>query len=334
MLSGFFTDKDVVAEDFAAFAAGILSNGVLADKEDTLKITAGGGMTVTANKGYCWINGFFGKAEATEYLALSTASGTYPRYDRVVARLDLLQKEIYLTVIEGTPSETPLIPSIVRDGTYYDLGLALIFIPAGALEVAEENIEDTRMDEAVCGGVIARTAEKLALEGKADKSEIVSFVTVGDIKANASVNPPSRWMICDGRAISREIYSELFLSIGTTYGAGDGETTFNIPDLRGRVIAGYNADNGGFNAIGKKGGSSAHNLTIDEMPSHTHNMKVVSAASGDYEEYSGGLDSSATYDNAGVLKTISGITSTGGGASFSLLQPYITLNYLIYTGVV
>lgn len=332
MLSGFFTDKDVVAEDFAAFAAGMLSNGVLADKEDTLKITAGGGMTVTANKGYCWINGFFGKAEATEYLALSTASGTYPRYDRVVARLDLLQKSIYLTVIEGTASETPSIPSIVRDGTYHDLGLALIFIPAGALEVTEKNIEDTRMDEAVCGGVIARTAGKLALEGKADKSEIASFVTVGDIKATASVNPPSRWMICDGRAISREIYSELFLSIGTTYGAGDGETTFNIPDLRGRVIAGVNESDGNFSQIGKRGGSKNHTLTISEMPPHSHDLKAVTRSS-EYDTPASGVDYSSV-DDANLHHTLSAITSTGGGESFSILQPYITLNYIIYTGVV
>lgn len=333
MLSGFFTNKDVVAEDFAAFAAGILSNGVLADKTDTLKVTASGGMTVKAATGYCWINGFFGKAETEESLTLSTASGTYPRYDRIVARLDLLQKEIYLTVIEGSPSETPLIPSIVRDGTYHDLGLALIFIPAGALEVTEENIEDTRMDEAVCGGVIARTAEKLALEGKADRSEIASFVTVGDIKATASVNPPSRWMICDGRAISREIYSELFLAIGTTYGEGDGETTFNIPDLRGRVIAGYNADNTSFNAIGKTGGEEKHTLTASEMPSHTHEVYMTTGASGEYEKYSDGIRQDAINSNSGVVNTISMLTSTGGNTAHNILQPYMALNYLIYTGV-
>lgn len=337
MLSGFFTNKDVVAEDFATFAAGILSNGVLADKTDTLKITASGGMTVSAATGYCWINGFFGKAEIAESLTLSTASGIYPRYDRIVARLDLLQKAIYLAVIEGVPALNPTAPSIIRDGTYYDLGLALILIPAGSLSVTNANIIDTRMDEAVCGGVTARTSDKLTLEGKLDKSEITQYVSIGDIKATARATAPSKWMICDGRAISRTTYSELFLAIGTTYGKGNGSTTFNIPNLKGRVIAGYDSSNEKFDAIGKLGGKETHKLTVEEMPSHAHTIPKIgntnSFTAGQCFEFN---DSALRSYNENYIDKyeISGyINATGENVAHNILQPYMALNYLIFTGV-
>lgn len=66
----------------------------------------------------------------------------------------------------------------------------------------------------------------------------------GDIKATASTTTPAGWLLCAGQAISRTTYAELFAAVGTTYGAGDGSTTFNVPDLRGRTIAGLDNMNG------------------------------------------------------------------------------------------
>ena len=68
-------------------------------------------------------------------------------------------------------------------------------------------------------------------------------------------NIPSNWKICDGSAVSRETYAELFDVIGTSYGAGDGSTTFNLPDKRGRVSVGLDSSQTEFNTIGKKSGS-------------------------------------------------------------------------------
>ena len=68
-------------------------------------------------------------------------------------------------------------------------------------------------------------------------------------------NIPSNWKICDGSAISRETYAELFNIIGTSYGAGDGSTTFNLPDKRGRVSVGLDSNQTEFDTIGKKSGS-------------------------------------------------------------------------------
>ena len=95
---------------------------------------------------------------------------------------------------------------------------------------------------------------------------------------SASGSVPAGFLVCDGSAISRTDYADLFKAIGTTYGAGNGSTTFNIPDLRGRVPVGVNSSDTELSAIGTKGGEKTHTLTIDEMPSHDHRQTFGSKA--------------------------------------------------------
>ena len=172
MKSGFFDNTEVVSEDFARLVSGIVTSGVLDDDVNTLKITAGGGMKVSAAPGYCWIEGHFGKAEAAETLTIDTASGSVGRIDRIVARCDYESHKVYLTAIKGEEGAEPTPPPIVRDGTYYDLGLATVSVPAGTIEITDSLITDTRADSAVCGGCLMRTGVVLDLEGKADKSAL------------------------------------------------------------------------------------------------------------------------------------------------------------------
>lgn len=328
MISGFFEDTDVLAEDFARFASGILSNGVLEDDNKALKVTANNGMAVSVAPGYCWINGHFGKGEYAETFSIGTADGTNARYDRIVARLDYSKRKISIVVLKGKPAASPEIPAIVRDGTYYDLGLAVIYIRVGALAISNSDITDTRSDSAVCGGVIARTAEKLALDGKADKSEIEGFVTVGDVKMTVCTTAPKKWLICNGAAVSRSRYAALFSAIGTTYGEGDGSTTFNLPNLSGRVVVGVDKSDPDFSAAGKTGGEKTHKLTIEEMPAHGHSISAISDPTGSAE----GVNITASA--SGRESTRFPTSSAGGGKAHNNLQPYMALNYIIYAGVV
>lgn len=322
MISGFFNDTDVYAEDFARFAAGVLSDGVLADIESSLKITPSQGMTLSVSPGYCWIEGHFGKCENTETVTIGPASGVYGRYDRVVARLNVSEARVHITVIEGSASASPTIPDIVRDGTFYDLGLAVVFIRAGALEITAYDITDTRQDGSVCGGVTARTADRFISDSKFNK-----FDMIGNITATARITPPPGWLICDGSEVSRGTYAELFLAIGTTYGEGDGSTTFNIPNLKGKVVVGIDESDTDFNATGKTGGEKTHILTISEMPSHTHSF---------IDRYVGGGSKWGSTSAAQYAETSDSYTtdSAGGGSAHNNLQPYMALNYIIYTGVV
>lgn len=156
---------------------------------------------------------------------------------------------------------------------------------------------------------------------------------VGAIMPYGGDSDPAYWLICDGRAVSRTAYAELFAVIGTTYGTGDGSTTFNIPDLRGRVAVGHNTTYG----LGASGGEAAHTLSVNEMPSHAHtpnnwivvtNSNYVSAGdkipSGTSGAFSAKINATANSDNY-----IS--NNTGGGLSHNNMQPYLVTNYIIKT---
>jgi microcystin-dependent protein len=95
----------------------------------------------------------------------------------------------------------------------------------------------------------------------------------GDLKANAGPGLQQGWIYCDGRAVSRTTYSALFAAIGGYYGVGDGSTTFNIPDLRGRVLAGSDDGVGRLNgfSLAVSSGSQICQLTDPgQMPYHNH----------------------------------------------------------------
>ena len=135
-------------------------------------------------------------------------------------------------------------------------------------------------------------------------------------------NIPSNWKICDGSAISRETYAELFDVIGTSYGAGDGSTTFNLPDKRGRVSVGLDSNQTEFDTIGKRDGEKTHQLTINEMPSHDHRLTPfvdIRQGDGQTNANSGSL---GTHLGGYVSKPNSAVSLTGGDQPHNNLQPY------------
>lgn len=141
---------------------------------------------------------------------------------------------------------------------------------------------------------------------------------------------PQGWLFCDGSAVSRVNFPELFAMIGTTYGPGDGSgTTFNVPDFRGRVAVGLDAAQAEFDALAKTGGAKTHILTEAELPAHTHG--VLGYSSKDDENFTGntGRYNASDAPNTAYDKPT---LSTGGGGAHNNLQPYNTINYIIATG--
>ena len=142
------------------------------------------------------------------------------------------------------------------------------------------------------------------------------------------------WLFAYGQAISRTTYSALFAVFSTTFGTGDGSTTFNMPDKRGRAsfgkdnMGGSSADRitaqtGGWNGdtLGAAGGTETHTLDATQIPAHTHGL----ATSGNLSAGGG-----ATRVSGGGSDTNSG--STGGGGAHNNLPPGIVCNYIVYAG--
>ena len=166
-----------------------------------------------------------------------------------------------------------------------------------------------------------------------------SGVPSGSITGYGGTSAPSGWLLCDGSAISRTTYASLFSAIGTTFGVGDGSSTFNIPDARGRVIAGQD-DMGGSAAsrlttagsgvdgatLGAAGGAQNVTLTAAEsgLPSHSHSTSFYGPSTG---------SSSPSYGAAGELAMAALATSSAGGSAASSahtnVQPTLVANYII-----
>ena len=93
-------------------------------------------------------------------------------------------------------------------------------------------------------------------------------VGTGDIKMSARTVAPSGWLLCDGRLVSRTVFADLFAAIGVAYGAGDGNTTFAIPDYRNVFPVGAAS----LGATGARGGAASVGLAVAEMPHHAHGV--------------------------------------------------------------
>lgn len=155
----------------------------------------------------------------------------------------------------------------------------------------------------------------------------VDTTPVGMIMPYAGTTIPEKWMKCEGQALSRTDYSALFSVIGTTYGDGDGTTTFNVPNLQGRFPIGMNSNDNDFNMLGATGGSKTHTQTISEMPNHTH----PSPNGGKFVEDGGsGTDITTPKGVDFATKTTVARTGvTGNGQAMNIMNPYIVFNYCI-----
>lgn len=157
--SGFFNDVNgdrlYNADDMSRYFENIMSSGIFKRITDCLKVSAASGMTLTVAPGAGLINCRWFRTETPESVTIPTANAVLPRFDIVVARLDMSDavRSISLQVVSGAPAATPTAPEPVRTADMHDLVLALVYVPAGASEITAANLTDVRSNEWYCGYV-------------------------------------------------------------------------------------------------------------------------------------------------------------------------------------
>ena len=181
----------------------------------------------------------------------------------------------------------------------------------------------------------------------------LAFVA-GMVMPFAGTSAPTGWLLAFGQAVSRSTYSSLFSAIGTTYGSGDGSSTFNLPDMRGRVVAGQDdmgsasanrltGTSGSLNGdtLGATGGAETHTLSVSQLASHSHTFSGgIKTITQGGSSFSTGLDrrsyttnqgqsADGTFNSSDTSMDNFSISSNGSGAAHNNVQPTIILNYII-----
>jgi microcystin-dependent protein len=155
---------------------------------------------------------------------------------------------------------------------------------------------------------------------------------IGEIRMIAFGFPPRAWAYCDGQTLAINTNQALFAILGTTYG-GDGQTTFRLPDLRGRVPVHW----GNQVSIGQRGGVETHPLTRNEMPAHTHQV-TASTATAEVTSPAGavwGTTSKPAYaSGADTTLLPTALETVGSGQPHQNMPPFLAVNFVIaLTGI-
>lgn len=154
---GFFNsisgDRVYNADQISSMFEGLITDGIYEDVDDAYVVTASSGMVLNVGTGRAMVSGKWVKNTSPIAVTINPSHVLLNRYTAIVLRLDISGRDITVEMIDGEAASTPSKPSIVRNGSYYDLLLAYVYVPAGATSISQANIEDQRANTTYCGWV-------------------------------------------------------------------------------------------------------------------------------------------------------------------------------------
>jgi len=299
---------------------------------------------------------------ATRYVYAPYVNKTY-----IISNQSSGGQSIYIQgIVSGTPTGSPLlIPNGVTTIVYCDgtngfyagaTGSAGNFLVNGTLTAAGE----TETGNMTIGGNLAVTGTTTftgipsgptATAGTSTTQlATTAFVTQNSVLTGALImwptaSAPSGYLLCNGSAVSRTTYAALFAVVGTTFGAGDGSTTFNLPNYADRMPIGAGTIAA---SIGASGGSATTTLSTSNLPSHSHSAtSTVSDPGHLHYSLSGGFfgagstggtgPNSNAVNNPTTASAVTGISvsttigNTGSGTAVTTISPYLGINFIIKT---
>jgi microcystin-dependent protein len=137
----------------------------------------------------------------------------------------------------------------------------------------------------------------------------------GTVAMWITTTSPSGWLICDGSPVSRSTFSGLFDIIGTSFGVGDGSTTFNLPNLRGKTAVGLDVSQTEFDSVGKTGGNKTVTLNVEQIPSHSHTGNTSNTGA---HTHSGNTSNTGAHAHSGATAGAGASTSNTGDHTHSV----------------
>lgn len=167
------------------------------------------------------------------------------------------------------------------------------------------------------------------------QTNLLNLVPTGTIWPYSGSSCPNNWVFCDGAAVPRTgSFHNLYTVIGDRYGAGDGSTTFNLPNLSGRVPIGVSGSHG----LATSGGAETVQLTMDHMPNHDHRFSDPGHSHlirhGEALRYGAQAHHRSDYTHDTTIRTEPSVTgihfeAQGGNVAHPNMQPFLTVNYII-----
>jgi len=204
-------------------------------------------------------------------------------------------------------------------------GAAVLDVGTAPGTVAAGDHGHSGVYEPIDGSLVRAPSGVLPALNGANLTSLPSAGIPGEIRMYAGATAPTGWSLCDGGALNRTSEATLFAVIGTTFGGGDGSTTFNKPDMRGRAPIGVGTGSTlTARARGDKVGTETHTLNTTEVPSHRHFIATNGSSTGDPSPYYGIAYTS--YRDA-MPDFMTGYT--GGGGAHNNMQPSLAVNFII-----